>query len=492
MMKEPKNTNSFGVVHFQPHNTDSGEIVLDIECGEKIAILYKEKLCLGSKGKCILHEERWLTPNEFQFISGRQSAKDWKRSIRHGGKSLKVLITKGYLTVHANGCECTSGAPHREKDANKGKKNKAVTFAINKEIERDELRLSDADEEITDYVTRQEDNGVGGEFRSPSPAETHDQFSQLNNDSKSPNVLKNNRLSLDSIIDRLRTSKGIDDGEVKDAEHTKPVFTAESQTRRENNNTSPPSPQMQIQNKRPAILSSEQSLKRRRSQEEHLSRHHAPSPEIKREIRYNGKYSDVYLTEAEQEALAYKARMIAYQSHLHDALTRPSKRSRPNKRVNNNRKNDHNPRWQLQGKCDVVTKNGYTFQREKVIAPSMFYDNNVPYNINGHFKTAEYQHEAIASAVPDFHQVEHLEAANRPIDLRKSNTVDSPLDLSKRGSPTSSSSLQEQDDTIKQKASDCKDVALAPLDLSTFKSYCAHHIQNLKEYGRNKRHYIPS
>ena len=57
-------------------------------------------------GKAILYKDSWFCPNEFQSLSGRETAKDWKRSIRHGGKSLKVLMTKKLLIAHNNDCNC--------------------------------------------------------------------------------------------------------------------------------------------------------------------------------------------------------------------------------------------------------------------------------------------------------------------------------------------------------------------------------------------------
>ncbi|XP_053136784.1 sterile alpha motif domain-containing protein 11 isoform X2 [Hemicordylus capensis] len=81
---------------FQPF-FDNGEPCIEVECGENKALLYINKLCQGSKGPSIRYRAEWLTPNEFQFVSGRETAKDWKRSIRHKGKSLKTLMSKGIL-----------------------------------------------------------------------------------------------------------------------------------------------------------------------------------------------------------------------------------------------------------------------------------------------------------------------------------------------------------------------------------------------------------
>ena len=40
-----------------------------------IIFRYLSRLCQGSKGPCIWFQGAWLTPNEFQFISGRETAK---------------------------------------------------------------------------------------------------------------------------------------------------------------------------------------------------------------------------------------------------------------------------------------------------------------------------------------------------------------------------------------------------------------------------------
>ena len=40
------------------------------------------------------------------MCAGRETAKDWKRSIRHCGKSMKLLLTKGILTTHPPICDC--------------------------------------------------------------------------------------------------------------------------------------------------------------------------------------------------------------------------------------------------------------------------------------------------------------------------------------------------------------------------------------------------
>ncbi len=83
-----------------------GELILDVECGPNKAQVFLTKLCQGSKGPCVLYNQSWLTPNEFQYVSGRETAKDWKRSIRHHGKSMKLLMAKGIMTLNPPTCRC--------------------------------------------------------------------------------------------------------------------------------------------------------------------------------------------------------------------------------------------------------------------------------------------------------------------------------------------------------------------------------------------------
>lgn len=84
--------------NFQP-TMENGEALLEVECGTNKAKMYLSKLAEGSKGPCVFFHGSWLTPNEFQYVSGRATAKDWKRSIRYNGKSLKLLFSKGILSL---------------------------------------------------------------------------------------------------------------------------------------------------------------------------------------------------------------------------------------------------------------------------------------------------------------------------------------------------------------------------------------------------------
>lgn len=84
---------------------EQGEFLV-ITCAENEAKLYRERFGRGSIGKSVLFRSRWLTPNEFQAVSGRQSSKDWKRSIRLKGRCLKEYINDGLFKEHEKTCMC--------------------------------------------------------------------------------------------------------------------------------------------------------------------------------------------------------------------------------------------------------------------------------------------------------------------------------------------------------------------------------------------------
>lgn len=82
-----------------PRSIDDAAI-LAVTCGRSEAELVLNRLESGSRGACVRQSDgSWLTPNEFQLISGRGNAKDWKRSIRHHGLSLKSLVEQGLLSL---------------------------------------------------------------------------------------------------------------------------------------------------------------------------------------------------------------------------------------------------------------------------------------------------------------------------------------------------------------------------------------------------------
>lgn len=84
---------------------DIGEY-LPVTCAENEAKFYKSRFARGSVGRCVRFKGRWITPNEFQAVSGRQSSKDWKRSIRLNGRCLKEYIGEGLFKEHPKACSC--------------------------------------------------------------------------------------------------------------------------------------------------------------------------------------------------------------------------------------------------------------------------------------------------------------------------------------------------------------------------------------------------
>lgn len=80
--------------------------ILPVRCKNTSAELHKQRLGSGGRGRCIKYGTEWYTPSEFEALCGRASSKDWKRSIRFGGRSIQALIDEGILTPHATSCTC--------------------------------------------------------------------------------------------------------------------------------------------------------------------------------------------------------------------------------------------------------------------------------------------------------------------------------------------------------------------------------------------------
>ncbi|XP_046671580.1 deformed epidermal autoregulatory factor 1 isoform X2 [Homalodisca vitripennis] len=86
----------------------AGMPVLPVRCKTTNAELHKNRFGSGGRGRCIKLLDNWYTPSEFEAFCGRASSKDWKRSIRFGGRSLQALIDEGILTPHATSCTCSA------------------------------------------------------------------------------------------------------------------------------------------------------------------------------------------------------------------------------------------------------------------------------------------------------------------------------------------------------------------------------------------------
>ncbi|XP_052398356.1 nuclear body protein SP140-like protein isoform X2 [Carassius gibelio] len=68
---------------------------LPVTCGDKEGTLFRDKLSRGEK--CILSQERWFTPNDFEKFAGKEKCKNWKLSICCRNTPLKKLIEEEHL-----------------------------------------------------------------------------------------------------------------------------------------------------------------------------------------------------------------------------------------------------------------------------------------------------------------------------------------------------------------------------------------------------------
>ena len=85
------------------------KIFLFQSCGNKSGTLHPDRLGSGSKGKCIHCENsvtKWFTPKEFEKFGGRETSKDWKRSVKLEGKPFYFFLNSGELKIHAFNCYC--------------------------------------------------------------------------------------------------------------------------------------------------------------------------------------------------------------------------------------------------------------------------------------------------------------------------------------------------------------------------------------------------
>jgi len=82
--------------------------VLPVRCKNTNAELHKSRFGSGGRGRCIKAGSDWYSPSEFEAFCGRASSKDWKRSIRFGGRSLQTLIDEQILKPHATSCTCAA------------------------------------------------------------------------------------------------------------------------------------------------------------------------------------------------------------------------------------------------------------------------------------------------------------------------------------------------------------------------------------------------
>ncbi|XP_023672318.1 uncharacterized protein [Paramormyrops kingsleyae] len=77
---------------FKESKTEENWLVV---CGVKKGLLYRDKLARGEK--CILADQRWFYPFEFEEYGGKKTSRNWKISIRYQNKTLHRLIQEGHL-----------------------------------------------------------------------------------------------------------------------------------------------------------------------------------------------------------------------------------------------------------------------------------------------------------------------------------------------------------------------------------------------------------
>jgi hypothetical protein len=106
--QQPNNSSATNSTSNSGWNDPMNMEILPVRCKTTTAELYKSRLGSGGRGRCIKLKDQWYTPSEFENLCGRGSSKDWKRSIRYGGRSLQALIDDGVLTPHATSCTCSA------------------------------------------------------------------------------------------------------------------------------------------------------------------------------------------------------------------------------------------------------------------------------------------------------------------------------------------------------------------------------------------------
>lgn len=84
------------VVGQQQKNFSRIGSILQVRCKAVTALLYASKYESGSKGKCILSGDEWLTPNEFEEKAGSK-AKKYLSSIKCHGRPLRAYVNSGEL-----------------------------------------------------------------------------------------------------------------------------------------------------------------------------------------------------------------------------------------------------------------------------------------------------------------------------------------------------------------------------------------------------------
>jgi len=98
MASMPQTQQQLQMAQMAANKTGQGRIgqVMQVRCKAVSALLYVNKYESGSKGKCILVGDDWMTPNEYEEKSGSK-AKKYLSSIKCLGRPLRAYVNSGEL-----------------------------------------------------------------------------------------------------------------------------------------------------------------------------------------------------------------------------------------------------------------------------------------------------------------------------------------------------------------------------------------------------------
>uniref|UniRef100_A0A667YA70 SP110 nuclear antigen, tandem duplicate 2 n=1 Tax=Myripristis murdjan TaxID=586833 RepID=A0A667YA70_9TELE len=103
---------------------------LPVTCGKQEGTLNRDRLAKGMK--CIVVDNKWFTPIEFEKFSGKTSFKNWKLSIRCRdttlGKLIKVIFKIFYFKLCVEPCDifCQIKSPQQSPGGSHDSNNKKV------------------------------------------------------------------------------------------------------------------------------------------------------------------------------------------------------------------------------------------------------------------------------------------------------------------------------------------------------------------------------
>ncbi|XP_056643403.1 deformed epidermal autoregulatory factor 1-like [Diorhabda carinulata] len=132
-------------------NDAANAAVLPVRCKNTSAELHKNRFGSGGRGRCIKLGSSWYTPSEFEALCGRASSKDWKRSIRFGGRSLQTLIDEGIILPHATSCTCAACC---DDETATGPIRLFTPYKRKRRKEHDSIKRSNGDD--SDHQTKEE------------------------------------------------------------------------------------------------------------------------------------------------------------------------------------------------------------------------------------------------------------------------------------------------------------------------------------------------